>query len=188
MNVKSLTIGGALVLLAVTLIGRVNGLVTDDQLICAFWAIVAVTVSASVSYLISWAATDGYKKYNWPPNRWKDQTVKRKIFKFAWWSAGVPMSMFGAVVLIWSVTGKLLLIGSIGWLLLTACVAVTSPWLWAFVMDSLLPRLKRYARGEGPTIHRDEHGEIQKVSENGKTVLDFQNEMETEMHRPADPK
>jgi hypothetical protein len=148
LNAKSLTIGGALVLLAVTLIGRLNGLITDDRLLYAFWALLAVTLSAVVSYIISWASTDGYKKYNWPPNRWGEQAIKKKIFKVAWVSAGTPMALFGAVILVATTTGKALIFSGVVWLHFVALVSATSPWLWCFVFDNLMPRLKRWARGD----------------------------------------
>lgn len=153
MNAKSLTIGGAIVLLLTTWISRVTGLVTDDQLLAAFFGLLAVTVSASVSYLISWSATSGYKRYHWAPKRWRDQDVKRKIFKCAWWSAGIPMSAFGVVILAYAVTGKMLLIGSIIWSVLVALVAFTSPGLRDFVVDNLIPRLKRWAKGKNECGH-----------------------------------
>lgn len=150
MTPRNLTIGigGAVTLLLTTWISRVTGLVTDDQIIFAFFAGLAVTLSAGLSYIISWAATDNYKKYNWPPNRWKEQAIKRRIFKFAWWSAGTPMVLLGAAILTFSTTGKLLIVGIMVWSILAACVAATSPWLWCFVFDNLLPRLRRWARGQ----------------------------------------
>jgi hypothetical protein len=148
LNAKNLTIGGAIALLLTTWISRVTGLVTDDQLLFAFFALLAITSSATVSYLISWAATDGYKKYNWVPTRWKEQAVKRKIFKCAWVSAGVPMTTFGAAILAASTTGKLLLIGSVLWTILAVLVASTSPGLRDFIVDSLIPRLRKWAKGK----------------------------------------
>jgi hypothetical protein len=153
LNTKTLTIGGAIVLLLTTWISRVTGLVTDNQLLFAFFALLAVTASAAFSYIISWATTDGYKKYHWPPNRWREQVIKRKIFKCAWWSAGIPMAVFGASILLWSLTGKMLLIGSVVWSILAVLVAVTSPGLRDFVVDSLIPRLKRWAKGKNEIGH-----------------------------------
>ena len=181
MNAKSLTIGGALVLLAVTLIGRFNGLITDYVLLAAL----VVIGCMMASYIISWAATDSYKKYNWAPNRWKEQAIKRKIFKFAWISAGTPMTLFGAVIMVWNFTGKQLLLGSVVWLHFVALVAVTSPWLWPIMMDSLIPRLKQWARGSKPVIHYDESGNATKATDDGKTVFTGEDEA---LDRPSEAK
>jgi hypothetical protein len=146
MNARNLTIGGAVVLCLTTWITRVTGLVTDDQLLYLFWALLIVFGSMTVSYGISWAATDGYKKYNWKPHRWRDQPIKKKIFKFAWWSGGIAMFACGFFALILTSTGVLLAVYSFGWLILCVFVAFTSPWLWSFVFENLIPRMKRRAR------------------------------------------
>jgi len=147
MNTKTLTIGGILLTALGAWVSRITGLVSDAQLLYAFFALSVVTLSASISYIISWTATDGYKKYNWPPNRWKEQAIKRKIFKCAWWSGGGSMVSCGTVVLICAATGKLLLVYSIIWLILSVMVGATSPGLRDFFVDNLIQRLKRWAKG-----------------------------------------
>lgn len=148
MNLKRMGIGAAAALCLTTWISRVTGLVTDDQLLYVFWALVIVAGSMIVSYGISWTATDGYKRYHWAPDRWKDQKVKKRIFKCAWWSGGVSMFACGCFALLLTTTGMRLAIFSFGWLILCFFVAFTSPWLWAFTNDNFLPRLKRMVRGK----------------------------------------
>jgi hypothetical protein len=176
LNAKSLTIGGAVVLLLTTWLSRVTGLVTDDQLLFAFFALLSVTLSAALSYLISWSVTGGYKKYNWPPNRWKEQAIKRKVFKVAWFTGGGFMAAFGSIVLICATTGKMLAVYAIVWTILSVMVGATSPGLWSFVFDNVLPRLKQWARGSKPVIHYDESGNVTKATDDGKTVFTGENE------------
>ena len=148
LNGKVLTIGAAITLALTTWISRLIGLVSDDQLIYLFWSAVIVAGSMAVSYGISWTATDGYKKYNWPPNRWREQAVKKKIFKVAWWSAGISMAACGFFALILTTTGTMLAVYSFGWLILSIFVAATSPWLWAFMADNAIPRVKKWVKGQ----------------------------------------
>lgn len=57
------------------------------------------------------------------------------------------MAVFGAGILVCATTGKMLLIGSILWSVLVALVAFTSPGLRDFVVDNLLPRFRRFVKG-----------------------------------------
>lgn len=57
------------------------------------------------------------------------------------------MLAFGSVVLICTSTGKLLAVYSILWTILSVMVGATSPGLRDFFVDSLIPRIRRWAKG-----------------------------------------
>jgi hypothetical protein len=57
------------------------------------------------------------------------------------------MAVFGSGILVCATTGKMLVIGSIIWSVLVALVAFTSPGLRDFVVDNLLPRFRRFVKG-----------------------------------------
>ncbi len=131
---------GAACVLAVTLIGRVNGMITDERLSAAL-----VIMGATVfSYLFSWAFTDGYKNYKWPPERFDERKVRQKIFVCAWLSGGLMMLFVGAATLWLTVNEpKILVPLSLAWVALSIFVGATSPWLWSFTFDNVFPWFKK---------------------------------------------
>lgn len=156
MNTKTLTIGGALVLLITTWISRVTGLVTDDQLLYAFWCLVdfliltgIVLFFAAISYGISWGATEAYKRLYHHQKRWKEEAVKRKIYRCAIWSGGLTMLTCGSLFLLAeTLTSKEQVVVGIFWSLASAFVGLSSPFLWRWTFDKLLPRFNRFVTGK----------------------------------------
>lgn len=148
MNARNLTIGGALSLLIGGAILRYQDLITDDFLILT--ALVLFFMVAS--YGVSWGATEAYKRLYHHPKRWREQGVKRKIYRCALYSGAGTMLMCGSFFLLADnlVTREKLVVG-IFWLLACIFVGLTSPLLWRFVFENCLPRLKRWAKGRNET-------------------------------------
>jgi hypothetical protein len=145
MNAKSLTIGGAFVLLAVTLIGRFNGLITDDFLIIA----AIVVFFACLSYIVSWGATQAYKVLYHKRSTWNKDTIKRKIYRCALYNGAGTMLLCGSFFLLADdLTTQEKIVVGIFWLLACAFVGLSSPLVWRWTFDKLLPRFNRYVSGK----------------------------------------
>lgn len=144
MNARSLTIGGALVLLAVTLIGRLEGLITDEFLILA----ALVLFFVCLSYVVSWGGTQAYKVLYHKPANWNKEPVKRKIYRCALYSGAGTMLLCGSFFLLADnlTTDEKIVVG-VFWLLACAFVGLSSPLVWRFVFENLMPRFKRWAKG-----------------------------------------
>lgn len=144
MNTRNLTIGGALSLLIGGAILRYQELITDDFLILT----ALVLFFMVVSYGVSWSATQAYKVLNFKPALWSKDTVKRKIYAFSIWSGGLTMLACGSFVLLAdNLNRRELAVLTIFWTLACLFVSFTSPFLWRFVFENCLPRLKRWAKG-----------------------------------------
>lgn len=156
MNAKSLTISGILLTALSVWVTRVTGLVTDDQLLYALgWAIeIAVLGSifllfAIISYGVSWGATEAYKRLYHHPKRWKEEAVKRKIYRCAIWSGGLTMLSCGTFLLLAdALTTEERIVVGVFWILACAFVGLSSPHLWRWTFDKLLPRFNRYVSGK----------------------------------------
>lgn len=145
MNAKSLTIGGALVLLAVTLIGRIEGLIADEFLILS----ALIIGFACLSYIVSWSVTQAYKVLYYQPRSWTQPQVKRDIYRCAIIIGALTMLACGSFFLLAEdLTSREKVVLSVFWCLACAFVGFTSPFLWRFVFDNVMPRLRRWAKGK----------------------------------------
>lgn len=133
-----------------------TGLVTDDQLLLAFHFIVQLLVLVSivllfaiVSYIVSWAATQAYKVLYHDRLTWTHQKVRRKIYRCALYSGAGTMLLCGSFFLLAEdLTNKEKYIVSVFWLLACAFIGFTSPLVWRWTFDKLLPRFNRYVSGK----------------------------------------
>jgi hypothetical protein len=155
MNARNLTVGGILLTMLSLWGSRVTGLVSDEQLLNALYLIVQIAVLGSVvltfaaiSYGVSWSATQAYKVLYLSPSAWGTPKGKRQIYRFAIWSAGLAMLSCGTFFLLAEdLTTRDKVVVSVFWVMLCALVALSSPHLWRFAFENLLPRLRRWARG-----------------------------------------
>jgi len=183
-NAKSLTIGGALTALAVGIIYQYGEMITPDFLLLSALVVAFVLIS----YGLSWGATQAYKVLYLNRKTWHKEPIKRKIYRCAIWSASLTMLAFGsAFLLAEDLTVQERVIVSVFWLIACAVVGLSSPLVWTFVFNNLMPRLKQWARGSKTTVIRNEHGKIEKVIDDGKTVMpdEFANENEA-LDRPSE--
>jgi RsiW-degrading membrane proteinase PrsW (M82 family) len=144
LNAKSLTIGGALVLLAVTLIGRFEGLVTDQMLI---WAAMIVGMAVA-SYAFSIGATEYYKRRTFSqkqiecindPHSTGCDKEKRKTHDFAVRSAFLGMVACGVIfVLLEGADWRLAIVIAVFWSFLSAIVGVTAPLVYRLLRKRFL--------------------------------------------------
>jgi hypothetical protein len=156
MNAKSLTITGALILALTTWISRVTGLVTDEQLLIALHFIVQLLILgsiilffAAVSYIVSWGATQAYKVMHFRRKTWKHEGVKRKTYRFAIWSGGLAMLICGSFFLLADdLTIQERIVVGVFWLIACVFVGLTSPFLWSWTFDKVVPRFNRYVSGK----------------------------------------
>jgi hypothetical protein len=155
-NAKSLTITGALILALTTWISRVTGLVTDEQLLIALHFIVQLLILgsiilffAAVSYIVSWGATEAYKRLYHQQKRWKEESVKRKIYRCALYSGAGTMLLCGSFFLLAEdLTNKEKYIVGVFWLLACLFIGFTSPLVWRWTFDKVVPRFNRYVSGK----------------------------------------
>lgn len=156
MNAKNLTIGGALVLLTVTLIGRFQGLVTDQALI---WiALVAGMIAASYASAIG--ATEWFKRANFNqatiecinnPHSTGCDKEKRKTYNFAVRAGGFSMAACGVIfILLEGATWKQAIVIAVFWLFVSWIVGVTSPIVWKLFRNRFL----RLAEEENEALDR----------------------------------
>jgi hypothetical protein len=144
MNAKSLTITGALILLAVTLIGRFEGLVTDQML---FWAAMVIGMAVG-SYAFSIGATEWYKRRTFSQKQIEcinDQhstdcdKEKRKTYNFAVRSGFLAMAGCGVIfLLLEGATWRHTLVIAVFWLFGSMIVGVTSPIVWRVARNRFL--------------------------------------------------
>jgi hypothetical protein len=136
LNAKSLTIGGALVLLAVTLIGRFEGLVTDQMLI---WAAMIIGMAVA-SYAFSIGATEYYKRRTFSqkqidginnPHSTGFDKEKRKTHDFAVRSGFGSMAGCGVIfILLEGADWRIGLVIAVFWAFGSMIVGLTSPLVW----------------------------------------------------------
>lgn len=136
---KTLTIGGALVLLAVTLIGRIEGLVTDQALI---WIALVVGMALG-SYALAIGATEYYKRrtfsqtvidcINTPSSTGCDRE-KRRTYNVAVRSGFGSMVTCGVIfILLEGANWRIALVIFVFWLFISGIVGVTTPILYRFL-------------------------------------------------------
>jgi hypothetical protein len=144
MNARNLTIGGSLSVLIGGAILRYQDLITDEFLILS----ALVLFFAAVSYLMSWSATEAYKRLYFKPADWAKPLVKKKIYRCALYSGAGTMLLCGTVFLLADgLTPQERTVVGVFWFLGCVFIGLTSPLLWRFVFDNLMPRLKRWAKG-----------------------------------------
>lgn len=152
MDISSGNVGiaSASAILIGTLIGRLNGIITDQHILTAL----VIMAATCFSYLFSWAFADGYKNYMWPKDKWKELEVKQKIYVAAWLSGTGMMMFVGAALLFTTRDPKIWAYASLAWVALSVFVGVTSSWVWSFVFDNALPRFALWVRGKKMAITR----------------------------------
>jgi hypothetical protein len=150
MNAKSLTIGGAFTAVIAGVIYKYGELVTDGFLLLTALVLTLVIVS----YGVSWSATQAYKVLNFKRSTLHKELVKRKLYRFAIGSGALTMLACGSVFLL---AGNLApqekIVVGVFWLLACAFVGLTSPFLWRWTFEKLLPRFNRYVSGKPEPEH-----------------------------------
>src|SRR5689334_7220371 len=136
MNSTTLKIGGALVLLAVTLIGRINGLITDDVLILI--AVFSVMVAGSYAFAIGF--TEWFKRRKFSQIQIECindvhstgcDKEKRRTYDVAVRSGGGAMATCGIIfILIDGADWRTGIVVAVFWLFASAIVGVTAPLVW----------------------------------------------------------
>ena len=145
MNIKSLTISGALTALVVGIIYQYGELITAEFLL--FTAVILFFVF--LSYGISWGLTEAYKRLYHHPKRWKEESVKRKIYRCALYSGAGSMLLCGSFFLLAEeLTNSEILVVGIFWLMACLFVGLTSPLVWRWTFDKLVPRFNRFVSGK----------------------------------------
>jgi len=135
-NPKTLTIGGALVLLVVTLIGRLEGLVTDQMLL---WAAMIIGM-ATGSYALAIGATEYYKRRTFSqkqiecindPHSTGCDKEKRKTHDCAVRSGFGAMAACGVIFVLLEGAGwRVALVISVLWLIGCMIIGVTTPLIY----------------------------------------------------------
>jgi hypothetical protein len=145
LNAKSLTIGAALTTLVVGCILRYQDLITDEFLLLA----ALVLFFMCVSYGVSWGATQAYKVLYHKRSTWNKDTIKRKIYRCALYNGAGTMLLCGSFFLLADdLTTQEKIVVGIFWLLACAFVGLSSPLVWRWTFDKLLPRFNRYVSGK----------------------------------------
>lgn len=144
MNGKAVGIGGALVLLACTLIGRFEGLITDQALI---WAGLVVGMGIA-SWAFSIGATEYYKRRTFSqlqiecinsPHSMGCDKEKRRTYNFAVRSGFAGMALNGIIfILLEGATWRHALVIAVFWLHACAIVGVISPLMWRIFRNRFL--------------------------------------------------
>ncbi len=144
MNAKSLTITGALVLLACTLIGRFEGLITDQVLI---WAGLVVGMGIA-SWAFSIGATEYYKRRTFSQIQIECinsqhstgcDKEKRRTYNFAVRSGFVGMVMCGVIfILLEGADWRIAVVIAVFWVFASMIVGVTSPLMWRIFRNRFL--------------------------------------------------
>jgi hypothetical protein len=97
---------------------------------------------------MSWSATEAYKRLYFKPADWTKPLVKKKIYRCALYSGAGTMLLCGTVFLLADgLTPQERAVVGVFWFLGCVFIGLTSPLLWRFVFDNLMPRLKRWAKG-----------------------------------------
>jgi hypothetical protein len=155
LNAKTLGIGGILLTALSIWASRITGLITDEQLLNAFHFIVNLLVLgsivlffAAISYGISWTITEAYKRLYLHQKDWGKENVKRKIYRCAIWSAGFTMLACGSLFLLAEeVPVKWQIVVGVFWTLACVLVGFSSPIVWKWTFETLLPRFNRFVSG-----------------------------------------
>ena len=171
MNGKALTIGGILLTAFGAWMSRVTGLVTDEQLLLALHLAVQLTLLgciilffAIVSYGVSWGATQAYKVLYHKRGTWTQVPVLRKIYRCALYSGAGTMLLCGSFFLLAEdLTRSEQIVVGVFWLLACLFIGFTSPLVWRWTFDKLLPRFNRYVSGK--TDDDDEHEALNRPPE-----------------------
>jgi hypothetical protein len=144
MNAKSLTITGALTALVVGIIYQYGELITPDFLILAALILFLVFVS----YGLSWTATEAYKRLYFNRTSWKNETVKRKIYRCALYSGAGSMLLCGSVFLLADFDTQQRIVFGVFWTIGCLFVGFSSPLVWRWTFDKVVPRFNRYVSGK----------------------------------------
>jgi hypothetical protein len=155
LNTKALGIGGALVLLAVTLIGRFEGLVNDQMLL---WAAMILGMILG-SYALAIGATEYYKRRTFSqkqiecindPHSTGCDKEKRKTHDFAVRSGFTGMAACGVIfVLLEGADWRLAFVIAVFWALLSVLIGLTAPLFYRLVRNRFLK-----ATGENEALDR----------------------------------
>jgi hypothetical protein len=145
LNVRSLTISGALTAFFVGIIYEYGGLITPN-----FLLMVALVVSfVLLSYGTSWTITEAYKRLYLHPKDLVKESVRRKIYRCAIWSAGLTMLSCGSLFLLAEgVPVRWQIVVGVFWTLACLLVGFSSPIIWKWTFETLLPRFNRFAAGD----------------------------------------
>lgn len=144
MSAKSLTIGGAFTAVIAGVIYKYGELITDGFLLLTALVLTLITVS----YGVSWGATQAYKVLYHNRKTWTHENVKRKIYRCALYSGAGSMALCGSVFLLAGFDTQQLIVFSVFWTIGCLFVGFSSPLVWRWTFDKLLPRFNRYVSGK----------------------------------------
>lgn len=145
MNAKSLTIGGAFTGLIVGVIYQYSELITPEFLLLA----ALILFFVFLSYGVSWTVTQAYKRLYMTPKQWRSEPGKRKIYRCALYSGALTMGACGSIfVLVEDMTRAEQVVIGVFWVIASLFVGLSSPLLWRWTFDKLLPRFNRYVAGK----------------------------------------
>jgi hypothetical protein len=144
LNAKNLTIGGAFTVVVAGIIYQYGELITPD-----FLLMTALVVSfVFLSYGTSWTITEAYKRLYLHQKDWGKENTKRKIYRCAIWSAGLTMLACGSLFLLAEgVPVKWQIVVGVFWTLACILVGFSSPIIWKWAFETLLPRFNRFVIG-----------------------------------------
>lgn len=136
MNSTTLKIGGAIASLAVLLIGRLNGLISDQVLI--WMALIAGMIAAS--YAVAIGATEWFKRRNFTqaqiecindPHSDGCNEEKRRTYDFAVYAGFAAMFTCGIIFILLQVPDwRYKVVIAVLWLFASVFVGVTAPLVW----------------------------------------------------------
>jgi hypothetical protein len=145
LNAKSLTIGGAFTALIAGIIYQYSELVTPEFLLLA----ALILFFVFLSYGVSWGATQAYKVLYHNRTTWKQEKVRRKIYRCALYSGAGTMLLCGSFFLLADdLTNQEKAVVGVFWLLACLFIGFTSPLVWRWAFGKLLPRFNRYVAGK----------------------------------------
>jgi len=145
---KPLTVGGVFVAALGTVVFAFADFFAQNIHI-VIWA-TGIVGSVVLSYLTSWSATEAYKRLHFSPHAWKTGPVKRKIYRCAMYSGAGCMLACGTIfLLLSSLTWQMIVVISVLWCLGSALIGMSSPLLWRWVFDLIIPKLNEWITGGG---------------------------------------
>lgn len=150
MNAKNLTIGGAFTAVVAGIIYKYGELITDGFLLLTALVLFFVVLS----YLISWGVTQAFKRLYLTPKQVRSEPGKRNLYRCALYSGSGCMLLCGSLFLLADLTTNEKIVVGVFWLLACAFVGFSSPLVWRWTFDKLLPRFNRFVVGKKD----DEHG------------------------------
>lgn len=140
MNKTTLTLGGTLTALTpLSMWAYQSGVVTTVGIRYAM----LVTGLALLSLVISWGATEAYKRL-FVLESWSSPVGRRRIYACALITGAGAMLLCGVVFLVLvEFTWQTATFIGVMWLLASIALGVSSPFVWKLAFEYVLPKVKR---------------------------------------------